>query len=349
MPVPAVIGIDAGNTKTAVACATLNGALVAAVRGGRANYQTTGPGPALDALLSSVLPVADAAAAAGVEVVAFGAGLTGLDRPRDLAVLDPLCADLATRVAARVPVAPGAPRVLRNDAFLVLRAGTDDGVGVAVSSGTGGNCVGQGGDGCRVQVGGLGWELGDGGGAHDIAMSALRAAGRARDGRGPPTLLTDFILAALSIERIEDVMDFAIPGNEPAGFERSSPREIAMFAPFVFEAARQGDAVAHRVLADTGRELGLAARVAAAKIGFGPGDPLPLVLGGSVLCHAADPVFADAIVGDVRSAFPRVRPAILEHPPVLGALLLAIDASGEPLRPQVRDSLGRELDETGDL
>jgi N-acetylglucosamine kinase-like BadF-type ATPase len=122
-----------------------------------------------------------------------------------------------------------------------------------------------------------------------------------------------------------------------------------MFAPFVFEAARQGDTVARRVLEETGRELGLAARVAAAKVGFGPDDPLPLVLGGSVLRRAADPVFADAIVGDVRSAFPRVMPAILEYPPVLGALLLAIDASGVPVRPAVRDALGRALDATGEL
>lgn len=345
---PAVIGVDAGNTKTAVACVRPDGRVVASARGPRANYQTTGRGPALDALLANVMPVARAAADAGVEVVAFGFGLTGLDRPKDEAVLSPLAAELVGRLSGVVQVAPDAPRVLVNDAFLVLRAGTDDGIGVAVSSGTGGNCVARGRDGRRIQVGGLGFELGDGGGAHDIAMAALRAAGRARDGRGPPTMITDIILAALSIERIEDVVDFAIPGDEPAGFERPSPRDIALLAPLVFEAALAGDAVARGILEEIGRDLGLSARTAARAVGFEPADELPLVLGGSVLRRAATPEFAEAIVSDVRTAFPRVRPILLPFEPVVGAALLALDALGRTAPPAVRDAAGRAIEAAGD-
>ena len=329
----AVIGFDAGNTKTAAVCVSPSGAVVARVRVGRSNYQTTGPGPALDTLWEAAAPLADAAAGAGLVVAAFGFGLTGLDRPRDREVLDRLVRDLMGRVAARVDCLPAPAYSLENDACLVLRAGTDDDVGVAVSSGTGGNCVGRGRDGTRVQIGGLAHELGDGGGAHDIAVSGLRAAGRARDGRGPSTMITGIVCSSLGLERIEDIIDFTIPGNQPEGMDASEPPQIGMLAPLVFEAARAGDAVARQVLADIGRDLGLSARVAAARL-FGRDEEFPLVLGGGVLMNAADPVFADAIVAEARTGFPRLLPVMLDCHPVAGAALLAMDAlaarGGEP-------------------
>ena len=321
----AVIGVDAGNTKPASVCVNASGRLVAHAVVGRSNYQTTGAGPALERLWEAVEPLAESARGEGLAVAGFGFGLTGLDRPRDRSVLDRLVRDLMDRVAARASVPVDPPCSLENDACLVLRAGTDDGVGVAVSSGTGGNCVGRGRDGRRVQIGGISSELGDGGGAHDIAIAGLRAAGRARDGRGPATAITDIVCAFLGLERIEDIIDFTIPGNQPDGLEDGEPPSVSLLAPFVFEAAKAGDAVARRVLEDIGRDLGLSARLAASRL-FGRDEEFPLVLGGGVLMNAADPVFADAIVAEARSEFPRARPVMLDCHPVAGAALLALDA-----------------------
>ncbi|NOZ00729.1 MAG: hypothetical protein GXP54_02425 [Deltaproteobacteria bacterium] len=327
----AVIGVDSGNTKTAAVCVTLDGELVAHNRVGPSNYQTLGPRGALEVLTEACLPLAETAAVAGKTLAGFGFGLTGLDRPRDEAVLDRVTGELIALLAETTRSLQDAPRVMVNDAALVLRAGVDDGIGVAVSSGTGGNCVGMGRDGRRTQVGGLTRELGDGGGACDIARAGLRAAGRARDGRDPPTRITDLLLERLGIESIEDIMEFMIPADDADdGRDKMGLRDIlealGALAPLVFRAAAEGDRVAIGILEDEGRDLGLSVGIAGARLGFSRDDEFPLVLGGGVLANAEDPTFEKAIVAEARTRFPRIVPIKLQHHPVLGAVLLALDA-----------------------
>lgn len=322
----AILGIDSGNSKTLAVCCTREGRVVAWHRVGSSNYQTLGVERAYQALCGAVLPVAQAARDVGLSLCAFGIGLNGLDRSKDRGVLEPVVDRLVARTAEVVPVVAEAPRVVRNDAFLVLRAGIDDGVGIAVSSGSGGNCVGVGRDGTCLQVGGLTGELGDGGGAGHIALEALRAAGLARDGRGWATSFTDKVVGMLGLSSIEDIVDFAIPGQAPAGYQEDGPPQVGLLAPLVFQCAAEGDLVCRRILADIGRDLGRAARNAAFRLGFAPDDPVPLVLGGSVLMHAEEPTFARAVVLEMQTQYRRAVPVTLEHHPVLGALLLGMDA-----------------------
>lgn len=328
----AVIGVDSGNTKTIAVCATVQGDVIAMHRIGPSNYQTIGPDKARERLWEVVLPLAQAAVSAGVSVVAYGFGLTGLDRPKDAEVLDKITGAVMAR-AGQMGAGPDRPaRQMLNDAFLSLRAGTVDGVGVAVSAGTSGNCVGMSMAQERLQVGGLAHELGDGGGAFDIAIAGLRAAGRSRDGRGWPTMIHDLVLGALGLQSLDDLMDFMIPGNEPprvegvpTDLERPLPLMVGFLAPLVFKAASMGDLVARRILTDLGADLGLSARIAATRLGFGRDETFPLVLGGSVLMHGEEPSFEDALVAEVRRDFPSARPVKLKTLPVMGALLLAFD------------------------
>lgn len=335
----AVIGVDAGNTKTAVIAVTTEGNLVAHTRSNGSNYQTVGVERARVALLDAIIPVAHEVANKGLNIVAMGFGLTGLDRPKDHAVLKPMTDEIVEKVAAILscPMIPS--HVVLNDAYLVLRAGTDDDVGIAVSSGTGGNCVGRNKNGCRVQIGGLASELGDGGGAHDIAMMGLRAAGRARDGRAWRTSITDKIVSLLGLGSIEDVLDFAIPGNAPKGYEEASPPQAGILAPLVFEAAAEGDLVAIEILIEAGRQLGKAAK-RVGTILFGHEDSFPVVLGGSVLMYNPDSFFARAIVAEIQMDFPGARSEVLEFPPVVGAALLALDqVSAQQGREYIRQQL----------
>ncbi len=322
----AVLGIDSGNTKTAAVCCTLDGRLVAWHRVGSSNYQTLGINRAKEALAEAVGPVVAVAHAAGLEIGAFGIGLNGLDREKDVEILAPLVDQLVELVARNIPVTAGAPCSIRNDAFLVLRAGTDDGIGIAVSSGSGGNCVGVASDGRRLQVGGLAAEVGDSGGAGHIALAALRAAGLARDGRGWRTTFSDKVVALLELSSIEDIVDFTIPDRVPPAYQTDGPPQVGLLAPLVFQSAAEGDLVCRTILADMGRELGRAARIAAFRLGFLPDDPVPLVLGGSVLMHAEDPTFERAIVLEMQTMYRNTTPLKLAHHPVLGSLLLALDA-----------------------
>jgi len=339
----ALLGVDGGNTKTIGVLVGEEGDLLAHARTGSSNWQTLGEEGALRALAEVLLPLAGEAACRGMQVTAAALGLTGCDRPRDQEVLRGVVAGLLRQgPAAEEQEAP--PFLVLNDAFLVLRAGATDDVGVAVSSGTGGNCVARGPDGRRLQVGGLTTELGDGGGAGDVALRGLQAVGLARDGRGWPTLLTDLLLAVAGVPQVEDLLDFAIPGpggRDPAG---DLPR-IADLAPLVFEAARQGDPVCRRILEDVGQSLGRQAVIAAHHF-FRREDAFPLVLGGSVLRRGAVEDLARAVVLETRTLFPNVRPVPLAHEPVLGAVLLARDLQDpqRPWEPDRIEALGLALD-----
>lgn len=326
----AVVGIDAGGTKTAGVLASEDGRVLRTVAAGPANWQSVGRVEAARVYREVWDGLAAAARDAGAGIAAAAWGLAGLDRPRDEGILEEAIRGLGPAGAARAFV---------NDTFLVLRAGTADGAGVAVVSGTGSNCVGVGPEGESDRIGGLGGEFGDDGSASDVGAAGLRAAFRGEDGRGAPTLLSRLVHERLEVERLDDLVDRFVEDAAPG--ERLQIGEIA---PLVFEAAERGDAVALEILRTAGRELGVSARVLARRL-FPKDAAFPLVLGGAVLQKGAVPAMRDALVAEVRGGFPEVRPVVLEAPPVLGAVLLALDrlASGGLASPETARRLEEDL------
>lgn len=313
----AVIGLDAGGTKTAGALATLDGHVIAQTRGGPGNYQSIGARAARGVYAEVLSTLFSRAADAGLTVVACAFGLAGLDRPKDAALLEPLLNDLLPAGLAHVVV---------NDTFLVLRAGSSTGAGVAVVSGTGSNCCGVAPDGRQTRIGGLGYEFGDGSGAGDLGVDVVRAAFRGEDGRDAPTMLSGLIKARFGLERLDDLVDIHL-----ADAPRPAP-PAGLLAPLVFEAACANDAVAIGLLEAAGRDLGLSARLVAERL-FGPTDRFSLVLGGSVLQHGTHDAMRSALIGAVQAHFPNAEPIVLEAPPLAGALLLAFDLVHRPQRP----------------
>jgi len=342
-----VAGIDSGNSKTAFVCLTVEGETIARGLAPASNYQTLGAEGCLGRLRGVVEPLAAAMRSGAFELAGFGFGLAGLDRVRDLDVLDAVTLELVRGICGPGHEIP--PRILLNDAFLTLRAGAEGGVGVAVSAGTSGNCVGMNHVGQRLQIGGIAAELGDGGGGFDIAIAGLKAAGRARDGRAPATLITDLYLKILGIDDIADVVDFMIPGAHlpeaasgvPMDIEQPIPPAIGMLAPLVFEAAAMGDIVARNILEGFGRDLGLSARVAAFRLGWRRDDRFPLVLGGSVLQKAEDQTFRNALVAEVASMYPEVCATVLADPPVAGAVMYGFDAAGICVTPEISTCISK--------
>ena len=304
----AVIGVDAGGTKTAGACTIPGEEPFATITGGPANYQSIGAEAAGANLAEVVSGLLHAADERGMEVGAAVYGIAGLDRPKDEVVIAEM---LRSIHPARIP------HDLVNDTFLILRAGTLDGVGVAVVSGTGSNCAGVGKKGTRTRIGGLGWEFGDGSGAGDIGTLAMRAAFRGQDGRDPATALGEAFVESLGLERLDDLVDAFVA-------DAAEPLDHGRLAPLVFEVAACGDEVARGILVEAGRDLGRMAAIVAGRL-FEPGNTFPVVLGGSVLQHGSCDAMRDALADEARTTFPRVRPVLLVRPPLDGALLLAGD------------------------
>lgn len=303
---PALIGIDAGGTKTLGICVSLDKGILKKTLTGGSNHQVVGMNNTERILRELFTELKNGAEKEGHSVAAYCFGISGLDRKKDEVAFGAMAKGIAGEIPGRVC----------NDTFLILRAGTSDGVGVAVVSGTGANCVGIGRDGSQHRVGGLLSELGDYGGAYDLAIDALRASRRGKDGRGEWTILHDMIVSRFGLSEIEDIADLYTPGGLGV--------QVEEVVRMVFEAADKGDAVAIGILTKAGKELGLCARLVAGKL-FGADDEFPLVMGGSVLQKGSSPHFRETIVADARAAFPMIKPVLLDCAPVAGALMYAFD------------------------
>jgi N-acetylglucosamine kinase-like BadF-type ATPase len=316
------LGIDAGATKTHALVADDSGHVLGLGQAGPGNWEGVG----LDgARLVYTTAIEKALAEAGLRVgqlCAAGYGLAGMDWPSDEARLG--------AVLDRLGV-PG-PRILVNDAYAALRAGTRSGYGVAAIAGTGTTVAGCNAHGERFRTFGEGMGLGDIGGAGDIVFWALRAAALAYTGRGQPTALTERFLALYGLE------SFAQLAEKLCRHEVEPPR--AALAPMVFEVAEAGDGVARDVLHFVGYELGANAAAVARRLGLA-GTPFELVLAGGVF-RAQSSLFVSAVLEAVRAESPAVQPIILHTAPVVGSVLLGMEAAGLTVAAEVHDRLAAE-------
>lgn len=315
-----LLGVDGGNSKTHLALADDAGTLLAAVAGPTASHQQVG----MERGIARLVAMAEAAA-----------GRAGLDPARrplvDAAALCVAGADLPSdvrRLRAAMATSGLARRAsVHNDAFAPLRAGATRGWGVALISGAGVNCVGVAPDGRIASFPALGEISGDWGGGSGVGMAGLQAAIRARDGRGPRTALERLVPAYFGMRRPVDVT-LALY-RKKIGIARL--RELA---PVVFRSAAEGDSVARGILDRLGDELAVMAIAIIRRLRL-VGRDVDVVLAGGMF-EARDEALVERIAVGVRAVAPRAWVRPLDRPPVLGALLLALDAVGGSRRAEDR-------------
>ncbi len=165
-------------------------------------------------------------------------GLAGADTPADTRRLR-LALDARRLAAATIVI---------NDAFSPIRAGSDRSWGVSLICGSGVNAAGIAPDGRTARLTALGDISGDWGGGGDIGTAGLGAAVRARDGRGPATVLEAMIPARFGLKRPVDVtrrLEAGTLGRE----------HLDALSPVVFAAAAGGDAMARSIVDRQADEL----------------------------------------------------------------------------------------------
>jgi N-acetylglucosamine kinase-like BadF-type ATPase len=303
-----LLGVDGGNTKTIALAALEDGTVVGLGRAGCADVYNAG-----EQAVENIVSAVEQASAGPFSAAAFS--LAGADWPEDFALYG---AALPARVAIDRP-----PLVV-NDAIGGLRAGTRDGVGVAVVCGSAA-AIGAGAPGRRFWH--ASWWL-DLGGAAELGERAIRAVVRTELGLERATALTEKVLAFSGLGSVAELLH-AFTGRAPA-----TPVKRDRLAPLVLDAAAAGDEVALAIVQTLGRGLGRYASVAARQVELDPSGR-PLVLAGGVLRHPSS-VLADAIAAEIPDAIRT--PA--EFEPAVGALLLAYDELGiEPDLDKLRASL----------
>jgi N-acetylglucosamine kinase-like BadF-type ATPase len=230
-------------------------------------------------------------------------GVAGAGRPAD-------GARLAAEVARRLAIDPAHVRVVQDVAILLPAAGLAS--GIALVAGTGSSAYGVRADGQSLTTGGWGYLLGDEGSAFYAGRAALMAVAAADDGTGPPTALTDALLAELDVSLPRDVIT--------AVYQAPLPRNrIASLAPAVVATAQAGDRTAGDILAEGARALGRCAVAIARRLSLE--DPTVVAVGG--MFQAGPPTMAP-LAAELSASGLRA-PILLESEPAEGALRLAME------------------------
>jgi N-acetylglucosamine kinase-like BadF-type ATPase len=165
---------------------------------------------------------------------------------------------------------------------------------------------------------GIGPWSGDWGGGRGIVLTAVAAAVRAADGRGPATALADRLVHVFGMP--VDEVAFA------AHHDRIAQADLLSFSPVVFDTAHAGDEVARQIVTRMGDEVVSFAAALLRRMQLTDGDP-DVVLGGSVL-QAEDTIVMDRVRAGLAEVAPNARIRVLDVAPVAGALVAALELAG---------------------
>jgi N-acetylglucosamine kinase-like BadF-type ATPase len=321
-PVRYFLGADVGGTKTHILIADESGIGVGFGAGGPGNHEGVG----YDGFERALRTACDqACASAGIstgQIAGAGFGVAGYDWQSQTEAI--------YRSIGTLGIA--APVSAVNDSILGLLAGSAEGWGLAVVSGTGCNCWGWDRERKHIgQVTGGGSLMGEGAGGGELILKTIQALAHAWTRRGTPTCLTDIFIQRVGASGIEDFLEGIMSGRYSMD---------ASAAPLVFQAAGQGDGVAQDLIRWAGSELGELAIAVIRQLGF-ESLAFDIVLLGSMF-HGGN-----ALINSMRQKVHCIAPASrlvrLLTPPVTGAVVLGMEQAG--LRPsaEVRKNLVESL------
>ncbi|MDX6447706.1 MAG: hypothetical protein QOK13_2037 [Gaiellaceae bacterium] len=319
-----ILAVDGGNSKTDLALVDADGSVQALVRGGLSSPHHLGLEQALD-VLEGLREEAGANGSATVGLLA----MAGVDFPSE------------EQEFLRAASGRGWAQSLSvvNDTFAVLRAGTERGWGVAITCGAGINCVGVAPDGRHARFPALGSITGDWGGGYDVGLTAVSAAARSEDGRGPRTTLERSVPAFFGVATPLELAEAIHRG-------RIEQRRVIELAPLVLAEAAD-DAVAAEIVEKLAEEIVTMARVALTRLGLEL-EPVEVLVGGG-LFRTSDHRLLSAVESGLRELAPDVIVRSTGVPSIVGAALLGLDALAAPVQAdahaRAREELSRAVNE----
>lgn len=305
-----ILGVDVGGTKTECVVADEKEKIMGRGFGGGGNHQMCGIEKASESMQKAV---SEALAQADITLadVAYAVfGISGADGPKDMEVLVPAVKKIMGTVQVKI----------LNDAWLGLRAGTEDYVGVVSICGTGAAHVGRNHSGQELSLRNLDYIMGNYGGGGDLEEKALHYAFRSEEGTWQKSRLEDAIPEVFGVESMEEVC--AILRDDAMTKEQRYQLPIV-----VFTLAREGDEVSRGLISSMGYEEGKYAAAVLKRLDM-CSEPVPAVLIGS-LFRTREPLLIDAYMKALWETAPKAYAVIPETAPVMGAVKLAIDAVKE--------------------
>ena len=306
------LGVDAGGTKTHALLADETGKAVGFGMTGPGNWESVGYDGLTQNLLDITNQVLKMAKFDISQIAGAGMGLAGYDWP----------SQREAHLNAIQPLNLPCPLEIVNDTTLGILAGTTEGWGLSVVSGTGCNCRGWGKDHKREGrvVGGASHWSGEAAGGFDILFRAMCSVTFEWAKRGPATALTPAFLKRTGTKDLDELVEGLYLGR----FDLT-PDMILL----VFEIARQGDPQALEVVRWAGNELGMMAVSVINQLDL-QNEIFDVVLIGSL--YDGHPLMTESMRTTIHRTAPGANLVRLTVPPVVGAVVLGMQTAGYDAR-----------------
>jgi len=311
------LGIDVGGTKSYALIADENGTACGFGAGGTGNWEAIGYTRYQEVLDDIILQAINEAGISRKDIAGAGFGIAGFDWH----------SQEADQMKVIGKLGLNAPVKAVNDSILGLLAGSSDGWGISITSGTGSNCRGWNKDRTKEGrvVGGAAWS-GEYGGAYDLIIGGMQKVTYEWTMRGPKTALTPAFIKAKGAKDLDDLI-------EGLYLRRYNLDASDVF--LVFDIANKGDTAAQEVIRWNGYQLGDMACGVIRQLGFEE-TQFEVILMGSLF--DGSPLLIEAVSETIHNIASKAILKRFNAPPVIGAVVLGMEQAGKNYH-EIRDHL----------
>ena len=309
------LGADLGATKTHTLIVDETGRALGFGESGPANHESVGYDGMFQAMYDGLEQSLRTSGLKKEEITGAGFGVAGYDWPSEF--------EATASVIDRLGLS--APYKFVNDSVPGLIAGSEEGWGVVVVSGTGSNCRGWDREHQREgRVTGHGVMMGEGAGGSELMHRCMQIVGYSWTKRLPKTALADAIIAYVGAKDLEDLMRGSTTYEYHIGAEA---------ARIVFRVAEEGDEAARDLICWAGTELGEMANAVIRQLEF-ENLAFDVVMTGSMF--EGGTMLVEPMRETIHKLAPKARLVRLRIPPVVGAVMLGMEADAFPITPEIR-------------
>lgn len=316
------LGADLGATKTHTLIVDETGRALGFGESGPANHESVGYDGMFQSMNDGLEQALRTAGLKKEEITGAGFGVAGYDWPSEK--------EATASVIDRLGL--NAQYKFVNDSVPGLIAGSEEGWGVVVVSGTGSNCRGWDREHKREgRVTGHGVMMGEGAGGSELMHRCMQIVGYSWTKRLPKTALADAMIAYVGARDLEDLM---------RGYTTYEYHIGAEAARIVFRVAEEGDQAASDLICWAGTELGEMANAVIRQLDFETLE-FDVVMTGSMFDGGR--LLIEPMRETIQKLAPGARLVRLRVPPVVGAVMLGMEANDFEITLEIRKNIHETL------
>ncbi|MEO8581087.1 MAG: BadF/BadG/BcrA/BcrD ATPase family protein [Patescibacteria group bacterium] len=299
------LAIDGGGTKTTVWIADESGNVLGRATTGPMSLAATTEALAMEHFMTAISEAVEHLDVAGFSQVVVG--LAGVDTDEEIADAYRI---FSTALHERFSFLNF--KVV-NDIVIALASGSTSPNTICLISGTGSNCYGRNEQGETAKTGGMDYLLSDQGSGFEIGQQVLRAAVKSFDGRSKKTMIEELVCQHFFIESISQLKDKVY-------HPLLNKTQIGQLSQICFAAKEQHDAIANEIIAASIEELVEMVVTVMKRLHLTKKLTDVVLIGGI----ATDPVVHIQLEARLLTHFSQIKLIVPAHPPVYGALQLAL-------------------------